>query len=116
MKKAILTSFVFVLFFVFQSSAANDELFSYDKAKFETQLSQVNQLENYVVSNEDVTYSKLLSSDNSLITNVSPNPVLPGSAYNTDSKAMGLFTICCMGTIAGLVIYLMYIYIQAAMA
>jgi hypothetical protein len=112
MKKVTLISFIFVLFFVYQASADNDEQFSYDKSKVETQLSDLNQLESFVLSHNDVTYSQLKSSGNSLITNVSPNAILPNSAYNSQSKAMEILGICCLGTMAGLLIYLMYIWIS----
>ncbi len=90
MKKVLLITGVLILF-ITNSLFANDaDLFEYDESKINTELNELNELENYVNNNQGITLSEMLNNKNSLVTNMA----LDMSFCLSDDTPMGIPSFC----------------------
>lgn len=107
MKTNIFSLLLFLLFITNVSFAAADESFSYDKKAIENEFSDLNQLEQIVNSNENLTYNELKSAGilpaelNDLQISLSHSPLEPPLGIP------GFWWGCVLGPIGILIAYLL---------
>lgn len=104
MKKFV---FLFVLFGVIttQSIAGVGDLFSYDKEKINSEMQQLNALEEMVAQDQSLTYDDLLEANNPLIANLNVDSnLMPG--FGAEMPVLPAFWWgCILGPIGILLVY-----------
>ncbi len=115
MKKNHLSSVIILLvmfFFSFQSYAGNcssskiedETVVNFDESEIYSSFDQINDLVNYVSENDDVSYSNILASDNSMVENVSSSAAMVmNTATNDDPLVVGAFWYGCIFSVLGVI-------------
>jgi hypothetical protein len=106
MKKFTVLFVLMGLLFSFQSIAGNGDLFTYDKEKVNTEMAQLNMLEDVLIQDANLTYTDLLEVDNSLVANLdySSNAMMAG--MSAGPVIPSFWWGCLFGPIGVLVVYL----------
>lgn len=98
----------FVLLVAGAGVAGEADLFSYDQVAVETQMADLNTLEQFVLANPGLHLSDLIASDNEMVANLAKS----SSFYGLESmseKVLGIGGFwwgCCLGPIGVLVVWL----------
>ena len=104
MKKFV---FLFVLFGVIttQSFAGVGDLFSYDKEKINSEMQQLNALEEVVAQTQDLTYDDLMEANNPLVANLNVDSnLMPG--FGAEMPVLPAFWWgCILGPVGILLVY-----------
>lgn len=108
MKKLIILASIVMFLFAGKTFAGEPSLFTYNKAVVETQMTALNELEQFVLNHPGTTLSGLIAEDNLLASTV----IGPGSFTSLNllsEKALGIGGFwwgCCLGPAGVLVVYL----------
>ena len=109
MKKIILLVGITMIFFAGSSFAMNPGLFTYDKAAIETEMADLNDLEQYVLNNPSTTLTLLTKEGNPMASSIT-NPNSYASLNLMADRALGIGGFwwgCCLGPAGVLIVYLM---------
>lgn len=95
MKRGLLFSFILLLMSsVAFGGSANEDLFSYDKAELEQEFSELNQLEAFLIDNEDAELADVQLNFSSILNTSSPSAMnLDIDRIDWGAFAWGFF--CC---------------------
>lgn len=107
MMKRILFLLIFFGALSTQMFAGSGDLFSYDKEKVNTEMTQLNALEEMVAQNQDLTYDDLLEANSPLVANLNlnANTMLPGM-INDMPLVPAFWWGCVLGPVGILLVYL----------
>ncbi|MCD4695325.1 MAG: hypothetical protein K8S16_03705 [Bacteroidales bacterium] len=107
MKKFTLLVIVAGLFLSIQSYAGKASLFTFNEGKIKSELAEVNALENYLLQNDNMTYTDLLAGNNPFARNLSfGNEGFMGfSSYEPPLGIPSFLWGFCFGGIGILIVY-----------
>ena len=108
MKKTILISGLLFLFLCSYTVAQEASLFDYDKGKLEQEFVSLNELDNYVDSNPDITLSEMIEEGipNDLTLTGGFDFATANMIYEKPLGIGGFWWGCCLGPIGVGVVYL----------
>jgi hypothetical protein len=106
MKKLTLLLVLIGLAFSNLAIAGAGDLFQYDKEKINQEMQDLNQLENLLVQNQDLSYADLLAAENPLVMNMDLNAemALPGMINGPIIPAF--WWGCILGPVGVLIVYI----------
>ena len=106
--KKLLLIVCLLAFISLRSSAGSSDLFSIDEDQIKSEMSELNQLEQFIEQNEGVTFTTLQSENNELIANVTNDYALVSSSLNPNNP-MGTVPAFlwgfCLGPIGVIIAY-----------
>ncbi len=108
MKKITLLIVFSSLLFSFGGFAGTADLFSYDEGKIKSELTVVNTLENYLLQNEEVTYTDLMAGNNPFasVLNFGSEGFMGFSSFEPPLGIPSFLWGFCFGPMGMLVVYL----------
>jgi hypothetical protein len=108
MKKLLLLTCVLILIGFNTTFAGQTDLFSYDATAVNTQMAQLDQLEEYVGNNPGITLTQMVTAGNDLIYSVNNINGIAGLNQINES-ALGIPSFCwgfCLGLVGILIVYM----------
>jgi hypothetical protein len=93
--KKIFSIMSLVLLFNIGASAKYSELFNYEEEAVNQSMAEMVELENYIKSNADVTYSTLHAENSTLISNLSASPLSPNFSFDDIHWGSFAWGFCC---------------------
>lgn len=106
-------SVLFVFMFVFYTLQAGvSDVFSVDKSKINTEMNDLNELENYVLQNDGITLTEMKSDNNVLALNIvtgADSPYSQSSLFRRGDPPLGIPSFVwglCVGWVGILVVHL----------